>query len=223
MTRRPPGFKRPAPLAPAVEPPQARYRTWAEQAAAATSWPEWFAAERLGNPYGTPVHPLPPALDWQRNPAAPLPPDYVWARCLCMTTVVRPPGWHGQVRDVHGRLRYPVGPAVTVGDLCERTQDSGGTWHGCGAPLRQVRGPGEPYVFDFTLRDPDRHRCGRCPACLAHQVGQAAPGRRLHAVPAPPGIAVARRRRPAAAAGRFPSMAAEKAWVAAQRRLGKVS
>jgi hypothetical protein len=213
---RPQGWRRPPARGRQPSAPDG-YRSWAEQAAAATSWAEWFAAERLGNPHGTPVHPVPWALDWQRNPAAPLPPGYVLARCLCLVTVARRPDWHGQVRDSHGRLRFPVGPAVAVGDLCERTLGPDGAWHGCGAPLRQIAHRGAPYVFDFLLRDPDPHRCGRCPWCLHHP----APARRLAAVPAP---ASAPPQAPGGepGPGRFGSMAAERAWVAAQRRLGKV-
>lgn len=206
-------------------------------ALAATTWEQWQAAAAAQSRYSPVVLPLPRALAWQHNPSAPPPPGHTWARCLCFVTLVRPPSWHGQVRTVEGHLRYGVDPAVTVGSVCQRYLGPDGAWHGCGAPLRAVRRRDDPYPWGFWLVDPGPLRA----APGQHNGGEPSPAvvpalrPAVRAVdPTLPAPADNGRRqarldaaRPLVVAGngwpRFGSMAAERAWVAAQRRAGQVS
>jgi hypothetical protein len=198
---------------PRREPPPDPRRTWKSLAEArehARTWDEWLGAEASIGRYGASVAAPPWQLDWQRNPRAPIPPGWQWARCLCFATVVRPASWHGQVKDKNLLITRSTGPAVRIGDLCDA----------CGAPLVPIRRRTDPYVIDL---DPPT---GPAPAVSRHaggvpQLAAALRDGSLDPGPAtPPAVLRPAPRRHAPAPSRFPSMAAEKAWVAARRRQG---
>lgn len=201
--------------------PRHRAPTKAELRQAAQSWEAWLrGGDKIGR-YGGQVDRPPHHLDWQRNTAAAVPPGFIWVRCLCFSLLVRPPSFHGQVRShVTGAIVRTVGPAVTVGDPCPT----------CGAPLQRIVDRDDPYPWPFDLHDPAAHPLSVVPS---PPPPPARPLSDLMPVPALPGAGIsvssvvspttpapgqpARRWTP-----RFPSMEAEKAWVAAERRAGRL-
>jgi hypothetical protein len=131
-----------------LTPPEVRERearTVLEAAMAATTWPEWEAAQAGLGMYGAKITPVPWALNWQRNPAAPLPPGFCWLACLCMSWAGRARTWQGQmVGDYWGRQRVrQVGPATKAGDLCDR----------CHVPIVQLTKRGDPYPRVVIIAD----------------------------------------------------------------------
>jgi hypothetical protein len=124
---------------------EAESRTVLEAAMAATTWPEWEAAQATPSRWGARITPVPWALNYQRNPAAPLPPGFVWLACLCFTWAGRARAWRGQVvGDYWGSKRgREVGPAVKVGDLCDR----------CRVPIVQLANRTDDYPRVVIVAD----------------------------------------------------------------------
>lgn len=180
------------------------------------TWEEWLGPPRTATYHRRLMDHPPWTLDWQRNPAAPLPPGWVWGRCLCVAWAVRPPDFHGQVRDRDYAIRFTVGPAVTLGDPCDV----------CQAPLRQVRRPADPYPWPFDLIDPDASgeviQAGRRFRAASGVKDDLTEGSTAWAVDLRTGVLVPYRPggRPLARWSKFPSAAAERAWCASQRRQG---
>lgn len=180
---------------------------------APATWEEWLGPPRTFAYFQRIIARAPWTLDWQHNAKAPLPPGWIWGRCLCCAWAVRPPDFHGQVRDKEWSIRYTVGPGWTIGDDCAT----------CGAPLQRVKHRSDPYPWSFDLQDPEaggqvieagnrfRAGSGEAPDLTATTVAWSVDLRTGGLVPrrSPP---------PLERWSRFPSMAAEKAWVAAQRR-----
>lgn len=132
--------RRPERYRPWEREPEPEAKTKREQAARATTWEEWEAAQPLNGV----VLPLPLALDWQRGGL--VPPGFLMVRCLCFVTLCRPATWQGLAwNSTH---RHPIRPSFTVGDRCPQ----------CGAPYQRIAHRDDPYVIDLELPEQEGWR-----------------------------------------------------------------
>jgi hypothetical protein len=143
--RRPPAQRRHRYDLTPPEVREAESRTVLQAAMAATTWAQWEAAQAATSSWGARITPVPWALDWQRNPAAPLPPGYVWLACLHLTWAGRAKDWQGKMTSAwEGRANRVVRPVSTAGDLCER----------CRVPIVQLANRTDPYPRLVIIADP---------------------------------------------------------------------
>jgi hypothetical protein len=96
---------------------------------------------RYAKPGPEPTRPARDLAELQQRPELGPPLGWIWAVCLCGTTLLRPPEWRGRIETRGRRWGRPVRPSRTLGQPCGD----------CGAPYKRATGPKTIYEIQPIL------------------------------------------------------------------------